>query len=260
MSRTSLLVLAIATVAIVAIVMATLSGKPDVPGAPTNESSSLGSSARVPEQSAPPSAAPSSPANRPEAPTALPAPVRGAPAPSAAQRDPVGTVQGVPSGLNPQVASVASALQQHDHPERLSALVQPRAFDAAAYAADPVRYANEVVPGRALQSAAPAPNVPVLMPLVPTQMTITQDQQTILRVKSQPGSAITFTSFDLGRFGNSLVSQTVVTDASGVGSVSFTAGPGTIDGVHVLAGSPGASGQVLFDIMVTPTATPRSGI
>jgi hypothetical protein len=260
MSRKYLLVMAIAAVAIVVIGVATLSCKPDTPSAPTDDGASRGSSARAPESLAPARSAPSALASRPDA----AAPIRAtAPAPATAQSDSVGTVQGVPSALNLQVASVASALQQHDHPERLSALVQPPVFDAAAYAANPARYANDVVPGRALQSAAPGPNVPVLLPLVPTQATISQDQTTILRVKSQPGSAVTFTSFDLGHFGNALASQTVTTDANGVGSVSFTAGPGTIDAVHVLAGSPGASGQVLFDLMITPAspaASSRTGI
>ena len=252
MSRTFRLVAATATVAIVAVTVAALSSKASAPSSPTEDVTSRDAPARAAEATPGVGGAPAAPASR----SAGTAPVQATAAPAAAppttQGDSVGTVQGVPSGLSPQVASIASALQQHDHPERLSALVQPPAFNAGAYAADPARYANEVVPGRALQSATPGPNVPVLLPLVPTQLTISQDQQTILRVKSQPGIPITFTSFDLGRFGNSLVSQTVVTDASGVGSVSFTAGPGTIDAVHVLAGSPGASGQVLFDIMVTP--------
>jgi hypothetical protein len=161
-------------------------------------------------------------------------------------------VQPVRGDLNPQAASVVEALKNHTHPERLSALVQPAPFDVAKFKADPTAYANEVVPGRVFQSAAPGPNVPVLLPVVPTQLAMVQDQEVILRVRSQPGAAITFSSLDLGRFGNQLVSQTVIADANGIGSVSFTAGPGTVDAVHVLAGSPMASGQVTFDIMVRP--------
>ena len=250
-----ILVTATAIMGIAAVTAAALSGRASAPSAPPADVTSHDAPARAAEATSHVGGASSAPASRLDESAAIRAAANSVAPPSTTQRDPVGAVQEVPSGLSPQVASVASALQQHDHPERLSAMVQPPAFNAGGYAADPARYANEVVPGRALQTAAPGPNVPVLLPLVPTQVSVSQDQQTILRVKSQPGSSITFTSFDLGRFGNSLVSQTVVTDASGVGSVSFTAGPGTIDAVHVLAGSPGASGQVLFDIMVTPAKT-----
>lgn len=53
---------------------------------------------------------------------------------------------------------MVEALKNHTHPERLSALVQPAPFDVAKFKADPTAYANEVVPGRVFQSAAPGPN------------------------------------------------------------------------------------------------------
>lgn len=165
--------------------------------------------------------------------------------------DPIGVVTGVRTDLNPQVALVASALTQHDHPERLSALVQPPAFVRGS---DPAAYAADVAPGRAFQSAAPGPGVPVLSAVGPTQVTMDQDGKVYLRVRSQANTPVTFTSFDLGSFGNALATQTVVADANGVASVAFTAGPGTIDGVHILAGSPGASGQVPFVVTVAPSA------
>jgi hypothetical protein len=173
------------------------------------------------------------------------------PVSAVAGADPIGVVTGVRKDLNPQVALVASALTQHDHPERLSALVQPPAFVPGS---DPAAYAADVAPGRAFQSATPGPGVPVLSAVGPTQLTMDQDGHAYLRVRSKPNSPVTFTSFDLGSFSNSLATQTVVADANGVASVAFSAGPGTIDGVHILAGSPGATGQVPFVVTVSPSA------
>ncbi|MFO0755759.1 MAG: hypothetical protein U0359_04680 [Byssovorax sp.] len=62
---------------------------------------------------------------------------------------------------------------------------------------------------------------------------------------------VTFTSFDMGAFDNGLASMTVQADAAGAASVAFTATRGTIDSVHVLAGSPMAVGQVQFLVQVT---------
>jgi hypothetical protein len=167
--------------------------------------------------------------------------------------DPIGSVQPVRGDLNPQTASVVEALKDRIHPERLSTLIQPPPFDAEAYRRDPAAYVNVVQPARVFQTAPPGPQTPVLHPVTPTQVSMAQDSQVILRVMSQPSSPVSFTTFDLGMFGNSLTAQTVIADATGIASVSFSAGPGTIDAVHVLAGSPVASGQVAFDIQVSPT-------
>ncbi len=183
----------------------------------------------------------------------IPAAVQAAPA-----ADPIGTVTAVPPSTNPQVAAVAAALQTKTHPERLSALVAPPPFDAAAFAANPKAYVDDVAPARAFQTAAPDEKTPVLRPLSATQVTARQDEPVILRVVTAPNGVVSYTSFDLGRFGNQLSAQTVVADAHGVAAVSFTAGPGTIDAVHILAGSPLASGQVAFDLTITPAQNPNA--
>lgn len=171
------------------------------------------------------------------------------PGPSPAAGDP-GRVAPVPVDANPSVALVAEALRTHEHPERLSALIAPKPFNREAYLNDPNGYATLVEPGRALQSATPGPGVPKLAAVGPTVFSTTQDGELILRVRTQPGMPTTFTSFDLGRFRNQLASQTVIADAQGVAAVAWTAGPGTIDAVRILAGSPVASGQVTFDVQV----------
>jgi hypothetical protein len=174
---------------------------------------------------------------------------------------PIGKVQPVRADLNPQVASVAEALLDKQHPERLSALAKPTPWSLDVFKADPLKYINEVQPARAFQSAQPGAGVPVLKPMGSTQLAMTQDAHVILRVITQPNMPATFTSFDLGRFSNELASQTVLADRHGVASVQFMAGSGTVDAVHVLAGSPVASGQVNFLIDVTvPAQAPKSGI
>ena len=254
MTRTSLLVLATAAVAIGVITVATVSGMPGAPSAPTQASRDLptGASQAAPVAGRAP-AAPAAPAANPTAAT----PRHPAETPAATPADPVGAVQPVPATANAQVALVASSLQTHDHPERLSALVQPPVFAPGSSAAD---YAAEIAPGRAFQSAQPGPNVPVISPVGPTQMTMDQDGKIYLRARSQPGAPTTFTSFDLGKFQNDLATQTVVADQNGVASVAFRAGPGTIDAVHVLAGSPQASGQVTFTITVQPAAATSAAV
>ena len=228
-----------------------------------------------------PSAAPSAPAvvtsnTTPSAAGAAPSattisstrPVPSAPAVStgaavktaASEVNPYGTTQPVAGDANPNVRSVVEAAQSGTHPERLATLIAPAPFDAQRFAANPQAYADVIEPGRAFQSAQPGANVPVLRSLSSTTMTMTQESQVVLRVKTLPLAPVTFTSFDLGRFSNQLVSQTVLADAHGVAATMFSAGPGTIDGVHVLAGSPMASGQVRFDIHVTLTKQPLAAV
>lgn len=174
--------------------------------------------------------------------------------------NPYGVTQPVAGDLNPNVRSVVEAAQSGKHPERLATLIAPAPFDAQRFAANPQAYVDVVEPGRVFQSAQPGADIPVLRSLSSTNLTMAQDGQVVLRVRTQPLAPVTFTSFDLGRFSNQLVSQTVLADAHGVAATMFSAGPGTIDGVHVLAGSPMASGQVRFDIHVTLTKQPLAAV
>jgi hypothetical protein len=153
--------------------------------------------------------------------------------------------------LNPNVASVAEAALTGKHPERLSPLVAPKPFDPAAFAADPKAYLDVVEPGRVFQSAAPGPDVPVLSPVGPASFEIAVEESCTLAVTTAPGSVVTFTALDLGTFPNSLTTITVQADAQGAASTVYTATRGVIADAQVLAGSPGASGQVKFHIFVT---------
>ena len=157
-----------------------------------------------------------------------------------------GRTPAVPPDANPNVKSVAQALQTKTHPERLTAMIAPQPFNKDEYQKNPQAYLDVVEPGRVYQSAQPGPGVPVLQPAGSRYAVITQGQSTILSVKTLPGAPVTFTSFDLGRFENQLTSMTVAADSSGVAKVQFAAPPGTINAVRILAGSPLATGQVDF--------------
>lgn len=153
---------------------------------------------------------------------------------------------------NEQTKSVASALREENHPERISALVRPARFDTQAFKADPQTYLNTVEPGRVFQSAQPAPGTPKLYTASPGRQHIRQGTKAPLRVVVPPGSPATFTAFDGGVFSNKLNSITVQASPQGIAEAEFTATPGTIANVHILASSPVASGRARFVVNVLP--------
>lgn len=173
--------------------------------------------------------------------------------------EPVGYGSNPPVSVdaNPMVKSVAEAVAQKKHPERLSTLIAPKPFDKQAFQGDPTAYLNVVEPARVFQVAQPGPGVPRLRSSSPRLQQITQGDSTKLRVAAPPKSPVTFTSFDLGQFENQLTSMTVQANAAGIAEVQFTATPGTIDDVHILAGCPVAAGQVRFTVNVLLPTTPR---
>lgn len=154
---------------------------------------------------------------------------------------------------NKQTESVAAAIRDGNHPERLSVIVRPEPFDAKAFKADPASYLNTVEPGRAFQSAQPGPDVPRLYGTSPARQHVRQGGKVPLRVAVPPGSPVTFTSFDAGAFSNQLTSITVQADAKGLAETEFTATSGTIANVHILASSPLTSGLARFVVNVLPT-------
>lgn len=151
---------------------------------------------------------------------------------------------------NPQIKSVVEALKTGAHPERISPLIPPKPFDPEAFAADPESYLNEVVPGRAFETSQPGPGVRVLLRGSPQYSRIKQGESTKLRVLAQPKAPVTFTSFDLGKLGNGLTSQTVLANDKGIAEVEFFGTPGTYSDVNILAGSPLLTEQVKFVVFV----------
>ena len=168
----------------------------------------------------------------------------------ASQKLKYGTLPEVPADKNPQVESVVEALREQRAPERLSVLSRPRAFNLEAFKANPGEYLNVVEPSRVFQSAKPGPGVARLRSLTPGIREITQGESVTLRVSAPAGAPVTFTSFDAGAFDNDLTSITVQADATGIAEAKFVATPGTIQDVHILAGSPLASGQARFVVNI----------
>ena len=162
-----------------------------------------------------------------------------------------GTTKPVLSDSHAQVASVAAALRDKQHPERLSALIPPKPFDRVAYSKDPAAYLNVVEPGRVFQVAQPGTDVPRIEPIGATLAHVVQGGSTPLRVRAPAGMPVTFTSFDLGRFQeNQLTCITVAASESGVAAVTFVGASGTTGAVNILAACPVTAGQVQFQIQV----------
>jgi hypothetical protein len=161
-----------------------------------------------------------------------------------------GVTPGVPADRNPQVALVVQAVKEKTHPERLSVLIQPPPFDRAAFEKAPDKYLNTIEPGRVFQPAQPGPGVPRLLPHSPRLQRVVQGESVYLEVGGVPGMPVTFTSFDLGAFENDLNSITVRADERGRARVKFTATPGTISDINILAASPVTSGQVKYVVNV----------
>jgi len=198
---------------------------------------------------APPSApVVTSPTGKTTGPSAAPAPLTA---------DSIGKVQPVRADNNAQTALIASAVKAHQD-NHLSLLAAATPFDMDGFNANPEAYAKtyaeDVQPSRVYQTAAPAPNVPVLTSLTPVQLQTTQDQTIYLRARTVPFGVISWVTTDGGTFQNHLAAITVVADSHGVGSVSYVAGPGTVDLVKVQAGSPLSSGHLLYHIQVTASS------
>jgi len=153
--------------------------------------------------------------------------------------------------INANVASVAEATRTGKFPERLSPLMAPKPFNAAAFAANPQAYLDIIEPGRVFQSAAPGLDVPVLQSKATASFEIPVGGSCTLAVITAPKSPVTFTALDLGTFPNSLTSITVQANDQGEASTVYSASGGVIADAQVLAGSPGASGQVKFHVFVT---------
>lgn len=159
-------------------------------------------------------------------------------------------VQPVAGDAHPQAASVAEALKTGKHPERLSMMVEPAIFDAGQYALNPQSYLDTIEPGRVFQTAQPGPDVPELVPAGATAASILPNQSVDVAVITAPGAPVSWSSLDLGSFQNGLNAITVPADRTGKAAVTFTATPGVSHLVHILAGSPLASGQVAFQVDV----------
>jgi hypothetical protein len=168
---------------------------------------------------------------------------------------PASTTVGIPPSVTPDananVASVVESARTGKFPERRSPLIAPPPFDPAAFAANPQAYLDIVEPGRVFQSAEPGPTIPVLSVIGTASQQIIVGGSCTLTVKTAPAAPVSFMTMDLGTFPNSLTAITVQADDQGLAKTTYTASGGVIADVHILAGSPGASGQVQLYVFVT---------
>ena len=134
------------------------------------------------------------------------------------------------------------------YPERLTSSVKPKPFNKAEYDANPKAYLDVCEPGRIWDVAEPGPGVKQIDAKTDTVVDMKPGETVTLRVIAIPLAPVTFTSFDWGEFENRLTSITVQADARGIASARFTATPGTIGQVDILAASPLTSGQVKFHV------------
>ncbi len=160
---------------------------------------------------------------------------------------------------HPNVAAIREAAQSGEHAERLTPMMMPRPFDAAAYQADRQAYLDVLEPGRVYQMARPGKDVPQIHAEGSTVKHITQgDVVTLTTTNVPPGWPVSFLSFGGGRFSsNQLQGVTVVADERGTASVVYEATAGTLYTAHVGASSPMASGSVLFVIDIAPRAAAK---
>jgi hypothetical protein len=157
----------------------------------------------------------------------------------------------VPLGANPNVKSAVEAIKSKKFPERLTPMIAPKPFDPKAYAENPQAYLDVVEPGRAFAPAAPGKGIPRLRRISPYFQKVAQGGSVKLRASAKPGAPVTFTSLDLGQFSNQLTSITVAANDQGVAEAEFTATPGTIEDVRIIAAGPATSGQMRFIVNVS---------
>jgi hypothetical protein len=164
----------------------------------------------------------------------------------------------VPGDTNPNVASVVEAQRSGLHPERLTPFIAPAAFDPAAFAKNPQAYLDVVEPGRIWLTAESGPAVTPLSTEQTDHIRIPYLGSTTLTVRAVPLAPVTFTVLDGGMLPNHLGSMTVRADDQGLASTVYTATPGTVDDVQVLAGSPLAAGTVTLVVHVLVEERPAS--
>ncbi|WP_230775070.1 hypothetical protein [Roseiconus lacunae] len=153
-------------------------------------------------------------------------------------------------GMDPSVDAAIESLRNKTNPERLSPTVLPGPFDLSAYRSNPKAYLDVAEPGRVWQTADPNTSKPLGI-ASPRMQSLKVGESIRLQVKTEPSAPVSFTSFDLGVFENKLPMVTVAANGNGIAEVAYTATPGTLAEVNILAGGPMSSGQVRFKINVT---------
>ena len=149
-----------------------------------------------------------------------------------------------------QLSSVHEALHNPvENGSRISAAIAPKAFDKERYLTDAEykqEYIRNVEPGRAFLTDPDSTEK--LTRLSPYLQTVEQGSTIEISVQGVPGSPISITSFDLGKFDNHLTYQTIEADSSGTATFTFHGMEGTIEDSNILVASPMSKNKLKFII------------
>ncbi len=126
----------------------------------------------------------------------------------------------------------------------------PKGFDRERYLADPAAYLDLLAPSRSTEPAQPAADVPMIETIGPTTAGISVGESCTLRVKTEPGMPVSFTSSGLGSFDSGFPSITVAANEQGLAEARFTATKGTIGDCPIICASPVRGGTIRFLVRV----------
>lgn len=158
-----------------------------------------------------------------------------------------------PTDPNPRVQSILEAKRTGKFPERLTPLVAPKPFDAAAWERDPEAYLNVVEPGR-VEQASQDPAAQAITTTEPPRIRHVPTGETlVLSVRAVPGAPVSWACTRGGLFTESKVGAvTVRADADGIARVTFFATPHAEGETTVLAASPFCAGQAEHILLIDP--------
>jgi hypothetical protein len=134
--------------------------------------------------------------------------------------------------------------------EGISLFQEASPFDYAKYLETKEEYLSQYVPARVFQTAQPAKGIRPLAPRSEFRQELISGESVNLIVRGKPGYPVTFVALDLGAFENKLNCITVESDSEGIAKAVFLATPGTIHKARVMAGSPGSSESVTFELLI----------
>lgn len=109
---------------------------------------------------------------------------------------------------------------------------------------------------RIFLTAVAAEGVPLLAVVGPASQIIPNGATAAIRVRTVPGGDVSFTVREGGEFPNQRASITVRAGEDGIATTVFMATPGTVDDVHIQAGSPQAVGTIMCPVHVLYPGSP----
>jgi len=158
------------------------------------------------------------------------------------------------SEMNDNIRATVKALQTGKHPERVSVMVKPAAFDKKSWNKSGSKYKKEylkvVEPGRVFQSSKD-PNAKEIESLSEYYQEIEQEsEEAKIMVKVESGMPVSAYAFDGGEFSNKMVAQTVVADSTGKASFKFKGPSGVIMDTNIRVSSPSTKGYLTYIVHV----------